>query len=227
MKRIMGLLLLTSTLSVQAAITIGAYNIRNFDYDSRSRVHTNKAQLSLILKSLNVDVLSVEEVNNTQAMELMVAGKMPGYDTALTNCGGAHGQKLGFIFNTAKVELLSFTEDLTITEPGTAGACDAGTRPLAIALFQIKATKQKFYGYTAHLKSSSLPDAMAKRAKQYEILRKIVASNVAKSGVKDFFIAGDLNTTEYFNKGADFVALSRIVNSLGAKNLTANLGCSA
>jgi endonuclease/exonuclease/phosphatase family metal-dependent hydrolase len=227
MKRIMGLLLLSSSLTVQAAITIGTYNIRNFDYDERSRVRTDKAQLSTILKSLGADILSVEEVNNTKAMEDLIAAKMPGYDTALTNCGGAHGQKLGFIFNTAKIELLSFTEDLTITEPGTAGACDAGTRPLAIALFQIKATKQKFYGYTAHLKASSAPEAMTKRAKQYEILRKIVANNVAKTGVKDFYIAGDFNTTEYLNKGADYKGLTKIVSALGAKDLAANLSCSA
>ena len=68
---------------------------------------------------------------------------------------------------------------------------------------------------------------MAKRAKQYEILRKIVANNVAKSGVKDFYIAGDLNTTEYLNRGADYRGLTKIVSALGAKDLAANLSCSA
>jgi endonuclease/exonuclease/phosphatase family metal-dependent hydrolase len=227
MKRIMGLLLLSTTLSTQAAITIGAYNIRNFDYDERSRVSTNKTELSAIIKSLNADVLSMEEVNNTAALEKMVAEKMPGYETSISRCGGAHGQHLGFIFNTAKIELLSFTEDLTITEPGTAGACDAGTRPLAIGLFQIKATKQKFYGFTAHLKSGSDPEAMAKRTQQYEILRKIVAATIAKSTVKDFYIAGDLNTTEYLNRGADYKGLTKAVSALGAKDLAAGLACSA
>jgi endonuclease/exonuclease/phosphatase family metal-dependent hydrolase len=227
MKGVLGFLLLTTTLSLQAAITIGAYNIRNFDYDDRYRIRTNKTELHTILKSLNADVLSVEEINNTAEFEKFIAAKMPGYDTALSRCGGAHGQKLGFIFNTSKIELLSFNEDLSITEPGTAGSCDAGTRPLAIGLFQIKATKQKFYGITAHLKSGSDAQSRAKRFKQYEIMKKVVQDLRSKSGIKDFFIAGDLNTTDYVTRGGDYTALTKVVSDLGMKNLSSGMACSA
>jgi endonuclease/exonuclease/phosphatase family metal-dependent hydrolase len=226
MRKLLALLVLALSLPLHA-LTIGAYNIRNFDYDQRYRIQTNKPALLTILTALKVDVLSVEEINNTAEFEKFIATKMPGYDSELSRCGGTHGQRLGFIYNKQKVDLLSFNEDLSISEPGTPGACDAGSRPLAIALFQIKATKQRFYGITAHLKSGSDPQSVAKRQKQYEIIAKVVNELRTKTGVKDFYIAGDMNTTEYLSRGSDFVAFNNLVKSLGMVSLTDRLGCSA
>jgi exonuclease III len=227
MTALLSLFLLLTSLSLHAAMTIGAYNIRNFDYDIRSQVPTNKSELSTILKSLKADVLSVEEINNVPEFEKFIPAKMPGYETAISRCGGAHGQKLGFIYNTATVSLLSFSEDLITSNPGSTGSCDAGSRPLAIGLFQIKSTKQKFYGITAHLKSGSDPEAMGTRMKQYEILKKFIINLKATSGVQDLYLAGDLNTTEYTSRGADYKALTKLVSDLGMIDLAANAGCSA
>ncbi len=227
MKSFCTFLFLVSSLSLHAAISIGAYNIRNFDYDERYRISTNKPELSTMLKNLNVDVLSVEEINNTAEWDKFIQSKMPGYDTEVSRCGGAHGQHLGFLYNTAKVELLSFHEDMSIVEPGTPGSCDAGSRPLAIGLFKIKATGQKFYGMTAHLKSGGDATSLAKRGKQYKVLKAIIHDLKAKSGVQDFYVAGDFNTTEYVNKGPDFSQLTKVVKDLGMVALTSNLKCTA
>ena len=226
MKTFFTLLLTLSTLSVKA-LTIGAYNIRNFDYDQRYKISTNKEQLTLILKSLSADVLSIEEINNTAAWESFVASKFPGYDTEVTRCGGAHGQRLGFLYNTSTLELLSFNEDLAISEPGTQGTCDSGSRPLAIALFRIKATGQKFYGMTAHLKSGSESSSVEKRNKQFQILKNTINELKEKTGVKDFYFAGDMNTTEFIRRGTDYNQFSQLVKDLGMVNLSANLKCSA
>jgi endonuclease/exonuclease/phosphatase family metal-dependent hydrolase len=219
--------LMLLTFTVQAAVSIGAYNIRNFDYDERYQIRTNKTELSSILKNLNVDVLSVEEINNKGAFEDFLTEKMPGYATRLSDCGGAHGQHLGFIYKTSTVDLLSFNEDLSVSEPGTPGGCNSGSRPLAIALFQIKATKQKFYGITVHLKSGSQPDSVAKRNKQLEIIKKVINELKTKTGIKDFYMAGDFNTTEYINRGVDYKMLTKVVSDLGMIDLAANLACSA
>ena len=72
MKQALTLLALLASLSIQASITIGAYNIRNFDYDERYRIRTDKPQLSVMLKNLKVDVLSVEEVVNKAEFELFM-----------------------------------------------------------------------------------------------------------------------------------------------------------
>ena len=174
MKQALTLLALLASLSIQASITIGAYNIRNFDYDERYRIRTDKPQLSVMLKNLKVDVLSVEEVVNKAEFELFITTNLPGYKVAISECGGVHGQHLGFIYNSASVDMLSFNEDLAISEPGQAGGCNSGSRPLAIGLFQIKSNKQKFYGMTAHLKSGSDPESVNKRSMQFDIIKKIV-----------------------------------------------------
>ncbi len=227
MKSLFASLLLLSSLSSQAAFTIGAYNIRNFDYDVRSRVQTNKNELAKMIKSLNVDVLSVEEIGNTGRFEDFVDKQFPTYATDLSRCGGAHGQHVGFMYNTNTVELLAFEEDMRVTNPGSRPECDGGSRPLAIGTFKIKATGQRFFAITAHLKSGSNNESMAKRFKQYEIIRTVVKEMQSKTGIKDFFIAGDLNTTEYLSKGGDFRALNKVISDLSAKHLTANLACSA
>lgn len=227
MKVVLLIASLLSSLSAQAAITIGAYNIRNFDYDERYRIRTNKSELSTILKNLKADVLSVEEVVNKVEFAAFITSKMPGYKVAISECGGAHGQHLGFIYNSATIDLLSFNEDLSISEPGEAGGCNSGSRPLAIGLFQIKTSKQKFYGLTAHLKSGSQSDSVLKREKQYQIIKNTVKELKSKTGVADFFIAGDLNTTEYINRGVDYKMLTKVVAELGMIDLSQNLGCSA
>jgi hypothetical protein len=227
MKCALTLLALVTSLSVQAAITIGAYNIRNFDYDERYRIRTNKPELTTMLANLKADVLSVEEINNTAEFALFITSKLPGYKVATSECGGQHGQHLGFIYNSATVDLLSFNEDLSISDPGQAGGCNTGSRPLAIGLFQIKSTKQKFYGMTAHLKSGSQPDSIAKRSKQYEIIKKNIKELKAKTGVQDFYFAGDMNTTEYVSRGVDYTLFRKLVSDLGMVDLAQDLACSA
>lgn len=227
MKSALTLLTLITSLSLQAAVTIGTYNIRNFDYDERYHIQTNKIELSKMLKNLKADILSVEEINNTTEFKNYIPANLPGYKAVTSECGGAHGQHLGFIYNTATVEMLSFNEDLSISEPGKAGSCTSGSRPLAIGLFQIKATKQKFYGMTVHLKSGSDPDSMNKRAKQFEILKGVIKELKAKTGIVDYFFAGDMNTTEYLSRGSDYKMLTKVVSDLGMIDLAANLSCSA
>lgn len=226
MKHLVGFLVVLTSLSAQA-LTIGAYNIRNFDYDERERIHTSKPELANIIRSVRADILNVEEIVNTAEFLKFVHTNLPGYEVALTNCGGAHGQHLGFIYNTATVDMLTFNEDLSVSEPGTPGSCYAGSRPLAIALFQVKATKQKFYGIGVHLKSGSAPADAGKRTKQFEILKAFVMNLRATTGIKDLYIAGDMNTTEYVTRGNDFKVLTSVVSALGMVDLTQNLPCSA
>jgi len=227
MKKTLAAIALVSSITAQAALTIGAYNIRNFDYDERYRIRTNKPELAKMLTALNADVLSVEEVVNKVEFNNFITTKMPNYKVAVSECGGAHGQHLGFIYNSATVDLLSFNEDLSISEPGQAGGCNSGSRPLAIGLFQIKTTKQKFYGFTVHLKSGGDPESRDKRLKQFEVMKQIVKELRTKTGVIDFYIAGDMNTTEYLSRGIDYKVLTKVVSELGMVDLAQNLGCSA
>lgn len=226
MKVLLSAMVLLSSLSA-SALSIGTYNIRNFDYDQRYRIQTNKTELETIIKNMNVDVLSVEGINNTAAWDKFVQTKLPGYDTEVSVCGGEHGQRLGFLYNTNTVELLSFNEDLSIVEPGTPGSCDAGSRPMAIGLFRVKASGQKFYGITLHLKSGNRSSSLKKRAQQFQILQNTILDLQNRTGVKEFYFAGDLNTTDYLTRGQDYQILNRLIQNLGMVHLTSNLKCSA
>jgi endonuclease/exonuclease/phosphatase family metal-dependent hydrolase len=224
MNKFFGLLLLCASVSSYAGITIGAYNVRNFDYDQRARIATDKNALATIMGSLKADVLSVEEIVNTKEFEIFVNTRMPGYDTELSRCGGAHNQHLGFVYNKNTVDLIGFSEDSATSGNGE---CDGGSRPMAIALFQIKATKQKFYGITVHLKSGSTADSIVKRQEQFRAITRTVKELQAKSGVKDFYIAGDMNTTEFLSRGEDYQYLNTLTKELNMVDTSANIGCSA
>lgn len=226
MKGMLSLFLFVFAFSTHA-LTIGTYNIRNFDYDQRYRIQTNKVELATMLKNMRVDVLSIEEINNTAAWDQFVQSKLPGFDTEVTRCGGEHGQRLGFLYNKNSVELLSFHEDLSIVEPGTPGSCDSGSRPMAIGLFRVKATGQKFYGMTVHLKSGEQPNSLKKRAQQFEVIKRTIKELRAKTGVQDYYFAGDMNTTSYARRGQDFQILNNVARDLGMVDLASNLKCTA
>src|SRR5690606_24062373 len=78
-----------------------------------------------------------------------------------------------------------------------------------------------------HLKSGSHPASMRTRHAQFKIIKDTILDLKKKTGVQDFFFAGDLNTTEYTNKGADYKALTRMVSELNMIDLSANEQCSA
>lgn len=227
MKRFLSVFLVTLSFAAEASMTLGTYNIRNFDYDQRYRIQTNKPELSKLISETKADVMAVQEINNTSEFESFISKKLKGYETELTRCGGAHGQRLGFVYNTSKVELLSFNEDLSISNPGQDGTCDSGSRPLAIALFKIKSSGQKFYALTAHLKSGGQPDSVEKREKQFEIIQETIEELKSKTGVKEYFFSGDLNTTNYLTRGRDFKMLKKFTEALGMIDLAGSLKCSA
>jgi endonuclease/exonuclease/phosphatase family metal-dependent hydrolase len=98
---------------------------------------------------------------------------------------------------------------------------------MAIALFQIKATKQKFFGMSVHLKSGSHRDSVQTRHKQFQIIQNVIGELKYKTGIQDFFVAGDFNTTEYLSRGSDYNELNKVVRSLNMVDLASNLKCTA
>jgi len=227
MKLITLLALIIPSLSFAASLTIGTYNIRNFDYDDRYHIKTNKSELAKIIKETGVDLMAVQEINNTSEFGAFVDAQFDDFDSALSECGGAHGQRLGFMFNTKKLKLISFDEDLALSNPGQRGACNGGSRPAAIALFEKIDTKQKFYAVSVHLKSGGQNASIIKRNKQFNEIQKILQTLQSNSGVKDFVVAGDMNTTNYNVRGSDYKTLQSLTTAIGATDLSKSLPCTA
>jgi endonuclease/exonuclease/phosphatase family metal-dependent hydrolase len=225
MKLFFGLLVLLTSHAF-AGLNVGTYNIRNFDYDERARTHTDKPALQNIMNDIKFDLLGVNEINNAPEFEKFIASKFTAYSVRLSTCGGAHGQRLGYVYNKSKLKLLSFTEDLTITNPGTQGSCNTGTRPLAVAYFEEVATGEKFYAIQAHLKAGGNAADMGKRFQQYTILENFVKDLVAK-GNKQIMVTGDFNTTGYSLRDSDYTKFTAMVRNAGLIDLSANVGCTA
>lgn len=226
MKWTLGLgILLASTMSF-ARLTVGTYNIRNFDYDERARISTNKPELGNILKGLNFDLLGVNEINNVSEFNSFVGLKLRGYDVALSNCGGAHGQHLGFIYNKAKLKLINFREEMQFSGESNSGGCFTGSRPAAVAMFEEVGTKERFYAIQLHLKSGSNADSLKKRSRQYQLLQQLVKSLVA-SGTPSVIAMGDVNTTGYIARDNDYRQFTTMLKNSSMINLSSNIGCSA
>src|SRR5690606_7483281 len=122
------------------------------------------------------------------------------------------------------IKLLSFNEDLSLS---AGGGCNSGSRPLAIALFENIKTKQRFYGMTAHLKSGSSSDSVKTRTEQFGLIRNIIADLKWRTKIQDFFLSGDLNTTNFTPNGTDYRLMNRFLKETQMVNLTQSLGCSA
>ena len=222
----LGLFLLTNA---QAALKFGSYNIRNFDYDQRSRVSTNKDKLSQTLKEIKADFLAVQEINQTQVFKNFIDREFSGkYAVALSQCGGAHGQRLGFVYDHSKFALLKFDEDLRVSNPFSEeqGGCYEGSRPLAIGKFKIIGTQKTFIAISVHLKSGGQDRSIKKRFKQLSIINKVIDEHRAQ-GIESFVVMGDFNSTEYTYRGqvhGDFV---KTVARMGLDDLSSNLRCTA
>jgi len=219
------LALLASTMA-HAALTVGTYNIRNFDYDERARIRTDKPALQAILRGLNFDLLGVNEINNTQEFARFVARAMPGFDVVLSRCGGAHGQRLGFVYNKTKLKVLRFDEEMAFSGTEGTGGCDTGSRPAAVAHFEELGTGVKFHAIQVHFKSGSNASDTAKRSGQYTLLGQLVRELTAQ-GNRNIIAMGDFNTTGYLGRDNDYRAFTGMVRAAGMVDLSASLACSA
>lgn len=225
------LLAFTST-PILAKLRVATYNIRNFDYDVRSNTPTNKTHLVNIITEMNPDIMAVQEINEKEEFEFMIKTFFKGqYKTALSDCGGAHGQKLGFIYNSQKFKLIKFKEDLRTvnvngqdTNPQT--LCHQGSRPLAIAEFKNIKTNKKIIAISVHLKSGGRTSNIEKRFKQIDVLGD-VANDFIEYGFKNVIIMGDFNSTEYINKGPNYKRFRSSVQHMNMVDSTSELACTS
>ncbi len=208
-----------------ASLTVGTYNIRNFDYDERSNTKTNRSELRSIIETTEADLLAVQEINNISEFKQFIEKNFYNYKTEISECGGANNQKLGFIYNSARLKILSFRESSLAQK--SKGSCYEGGRPVAIAEFEIIHTKQKFHAFSVHLKSGGQADSINMRQQQFVALEKLVSSILKNSETKDFIIAGDMNTTTFKEKNVDYQSTVSLANLINAVNITSNLKCTS
>jgi endonuclease/exonuclease/phosphatase family metal-dependent hydrolase len=209
-------------------LSITSYNIRNYDYDERSRIRTNKSKLASILLKLDADLIAVQEIRNTKDFSKFVTLNLPDYDLVLSRCGGSHQQKLGFIYKKSTLTVLDYFEDNRITKvkvtPGT--QCQDGSRPAFISRFLINKTGKEFWSMTFHLKAGGRASSFRKRDYQFKIIEKIM-NEFKEQKYTNFVLLGDLNTTEYNKKAKRYEQFNQFLKRNSLLNLTKDLECSS
>lgn len=232
--------LLLISFSAQAGLRFATYNIRNFDYDQRSHVPTNKGQLKANLDEVNADLLAVQEINQVHVFERFIENNYFGkYGVALTECGGSHDQKLGFVYDLSKFSLISFHQDLRTSNPKKSRNhfrnhyrnqkqnqhCE-GSRPLAVAHFKMKHNNQDLIAISVHLKSGGQPKSIEKRFLQLSIIDQVV-KQYKSEGIQNIIIMGDFNSTEYQHKKGSYQKFNNIINEMNLYDSTRDAKCTS
>lgn len=227
--KLMLLILMLSPYS-HAKLTIGSYNIRNFDYDTRSNVPTNKAHLAKMIYSLDADIIGLQEIHETEVFDHMIQKVFLGkYATVFTTCGGAHQQRLGFVYNTLKFDLIFFDQDLRTvggSENINETNCNQGSRPIAIAHFREKKTRRVIVATSLHLKSGGRERNVEKRFKQLKVLKNLITEKKSQ-GFEHFIVTGDFNSTQYQMREKSHRKFVKLVAQMGLTDTAANVGCSS
>lgn len=229
MKNFLALMITIFSLEAYAKLVISTYNIRNFDYDERSRVRTNKNHLYKTIKDLNADFIGVQEINKTKVFADYIKEKFSGkYETVLSNCGGAHDQRLGFVYDSKKFNLIKFEEDLRVSNPHSPqqGYCHDGSRPLAIGTFKMIDTGKTFVAISVHLKSGGRDKSIKKRFKQLQIISEVLEEQRRK-GIQNFIVMGDFNSTEYIFQGDIQKRFKKVVKQMGLVDITESISCTS
>jgi endonuclease/exonuclease/phosphatase family metal-dependent hydrolase len=188
--------------SSHAAFKMASYNIRNFD---SKKSPTNKIELKKIINSLNADFITVEEIVNTSSFKKFVKNSLPGYQIALSRCGGGGKQKIGFLFKKSVVKLINIYEDNRLSDP-TNVMSDLGCgrlRPALVGVFSHVKTKKKFVVVGLHLKAGGNNSSFSKRWRQYEIVSDLV-DELKQRNHKNIILMGDMNTTGYSVMNEDY-----------------------
>jgi endonuclease/exonuclease/phosphatase family metal-dependent hydrolase len=222
---VLSLFILLTAQVANAGLKVGTYNIRTFD---SSPGMTNKPELVKILKKLKFDILAVEEIINDKSFKSLIKKSFKDHKVIMSRCGGAGRQKIGFVYNTKKLRLISHKEDGTISGSSTRDeeGC-ASLRPAFIGNFREISTNKYFSIVGVHLKAGGSPRSYERRARQYKILEKLIAELKTKRRNNQVIVLGDFNTTGYVHRDEDFQGFSEMVSKVRFTSTAEKLDCTS
>ncbi len=221
------LLVILFTQFAHSQFKIGTFNIRNYDRDDRSNQRTNKALLAQIIFNQGYDLFAVQEIHEKKDFTGFLKYYFPHYGLILSQCGGAHQQYLGFVYDQRRFQLIRFYEDMSmsVTSDNQQPQCNDGSRPGFVAQFFDKQTQKTFIAISLHLKSGGNSESIRKRYYQLNSLSKIIRKLGSQYG--PVMIMGDLNTTEYIKGENDYYhrLFDKFASDHRLTNLTRDVGC--
>jgi hypothetical protein len=202
-----------------AGWSVSHYNIRNFNKDPGAGA-TDLVQLGKNIKAFKSDVMEFVEVVNEAAFKTLIQTNLPGYQPLISTCGGFGKQKLAIAYNSKVFNFISSAEDMNFS--GTGSKCGS-LRPAFIVTLEHIATKKAYVFAALHLKAGGAESAMRTRWAQYQLLAKL--SQVYAN--QNLILLGDLNTTGYNIKDADYDNFQSFLAVSKMTTASQNLHCTS
>jgi len=178
-------------------VRVGTWNIRWFPEDT-----TNVEWVACVIAWLNVDLLSVNEITDTEdarsamsrVLLLLASFTQATWQVSLHECGAASAQHVGFLWNTGRVTLREQRDmwQFNARAKATGSPCAGSLRPGRYARVQANGGGVNFHAISVHLKSSATPEA---RAERLTVLNRLgTAVSDLRQRDEDIIILGDFNT---------------------------------
>lgn len=208
-----------------AGTKFATYNIRTFD---SSAGRTNKFELRKILRSINADLVTVQEIVNIESFKNFVRKNLSEYSLVLSRCGGGGKQKIGFLYKRSRFNLKKVYEDNRLSDPNYAvGELGCGRlRPALVGLFKDRRSGREFVAVGVHLKAGGSTESYELRKKQYTILSRIVGE-LKLADREQIIIMGDFNTTGYVLKDSDYSKFNSMLRHIRMKSVSRELECTS
>lgn len=187
---------------------------------------TNKKELVKILNDLDFDFLTVEEIVNAGSFTNLIERNFRDHKLLLSRCGGGGKQKLGFIYNKSKFQLINFYEDDSLSDTRTSDDGCGRLRPALVGIFKEKKTNKKFVMIGVHLKAGGSPSSYAQREEQYKTLKSIIRSFKRKR-IYDVVVMGDFNTTGYVHRDEDYSNFRDLLSDVRLNTSATKLDCTS
>ena len=204
-------------LNLHASISISTFNIRNFNSKT-----TNLQLLKETMAQTESDIWAIQEIVDEKGFYSFLQGHMPEYQLVISSCGGGGGQKLGFLFNRARIKLKKVEVDSDFENKKN--SCGP-LRPAVIGTFTHLESNETYKVVALHLKAGSGSRNYSRRWKQYKKLVKLF--NRIKSKSDHLILAGDFNTTGYLDRNTDFQQFQRMLEDINGISVSEQLGCTS
>ncbi|WAS92872.1 endonuclease/exonuclease/phosphatase family protein [Nannocystis punicea] len=191
-------------------LRVATWNLRNFPAEGQ-----DLARLSARLPELAADVIAVQEIHDAERLKQ----SMPGWELVLSEAGGRGGQRLGFLYDPAALELIGAPREHARLAMG------GPVRPGLSGYLRARGGGPDFHVLVVHLKARD--EGYALRRSQWEVLAEIV-EEIARDD-DDVIVLGDFNATGPSRGMPDeeLQALDARLGKVGLQRVVNSSGCSA
>lgn len=205
----------------------GGLRVATFNIESFRSDRTDVARLLELLAEADAEVIAVQEIEDARGFAGVVerlGARGRRYALALSDCAGKSRMHVGFVYDTARVELVGRREYPEL-DPDGGGSCGAGERPGLLGRFS--AGGEPFELLVVHLAAGGDEDRAARRRQQWERALTIVDRRRA-AGAAAIAVLGDTNSTGYLDdRWGERTYLEQRLARAGLRMATAGIRCSA